>query len=59
MSQGKGVIPYEMKNSFESLNITPTDDFFSIDDFYSSQKNSVITKEEHASIKKLYTLLKI
>ena len=48
-SEGKGVIPYEIMNSFESLNITPTGDFFTIDDFYSSLKNSVITKEEHTS----------
>ena len=59
MSEGKGVIPYEMMNSFELLKIIPTDNLFSIDDFYSSLKNSVITEKEHAAVKNLYTLLKM
>ena len=59
MSIEKGVTPYEMLNSFELLDITPTGDFFTIDDFYSSQKNSVIDKIEHVSHKKLYNLLKM
>ena len=45
MSIGKGVIPYEMINSFDSLNITRIDDdFFKIEDFHSSLKNSIISK---------------
>ena len=59
MSSGKGVIPYEMMNSFESLHIVPNGEFFTIEDFYSSLKNSVITEEEHAFVKKFYTLLKM
>ena len=51
MSSGKGVIPYEMMNSFDSLNIVSKGEFFSIEDFYSSLKNSVITEEEHLSVK--------
>ena len=56
MSEGKGVILYDMLNSFDSLDITPTGDFFTIDDFYSSLKSSVISEEEHASVKKFYKL---
>ena len=48
-----------MLNSFESLDIAPTGDFFTIDDFYSNLKNSVIDKIEHASHKKLYNLSKM
>ena len=59
MSKGKGVIPYEVMKSFESLNITPLVIFFAIDYFYSSLKNSVINKEEHTSVRKLYSLLKM
>ena len=59
MSSGKGVIPYEMMNSFESLDIVPNGEFFTIEDFYSSLKNSVITAEEHAFVKKFYTLFKM
>ena len=54
MSSGKGVIPYETMNSFESLNIVPTAEFFTIEDFYSSLRNYV-----NASVKKLYTFLKM
>ena len=59
MSKGKGVIPYEVMKSFESLNITPLVIFFAIYYFYSSLKNSVINKEEHTSVRKLYSLLKM
>ena len=59
MFEGKGVIPYEMLNSFDSLDIAPTGDFFTIDDFHSSLKNSVITEEEHASVKTFYRLLQM
>ena len=58
MSEGKGVIPYEMMNSFELLNITPTGDIFTIDDFYSSLKHSVITKEEQICVKKALHVIK-
>ena len=59
MSSGKGVIPYEMTDSFDSLNIVPKDEYFFMEDFYSSLKHSVITEEEHSSVKKLYSLLKM
>ena len=60
MSSGKGTIPYEMINSFDSLYITPVDgdDFFKLEDFHSSIKNSVISVRDYASVKKFYTLMK-
>ena len=33
------------------IDITPPSNFFTIGDFYSSLKNSVISEEEHASVK--------
>ena len=59
MSEGKGVIPFEMLTSADSLDIAPTGDFFTINNLYSSLKNSVISKEEHASVEKLYKPLKM
>ena len=60
MSTGKGVIPYEMIISFDYLNITPTDeDFFKIEDFHSSFKNSIISEEKYDSVKKFYMLMKM
>ena len=44
-----------MMNCFDSLDIAPTSNIFSIDEFYSSLRNSVITVEEHASVKKNFT----
>ena len=48
-----------MLNFFDSLNIIPARDFFTFDDFYSSLKNSVLSEEEHASVKTFYKLLKM
>ena len=59
MCSGKGVIPYEMMNSFESLNIVSENDSFEIEDFHSSLKNFVITKQEHQLVIKFYSLLKM
>ena len=58
MCSGKGK-PYEMMNSFDSLNIVPENDFFEIEDFHSSLKNSVITDEEYQLVKKFYSPLKM
>ena len=60
MCSGKDVIQYEMMNSFNSLNITPGDDeFFKIEEFYSSLKNFIISEEEYNSVQKNYTLMKM
>ena len=44
MSEGKGAIPYEMLTLANSLDIVPFSDFFAIEDYYSSLKNSVISE---------------
>ena len=43
MCSGKGVIPYEMMHSFVSLEIVPEGEFFNMEDFHSTLKNSLIT----------------
>ena len=48
-----------MLTSPDSLDIAPQSDFFTIEDFNSSLKSSVISATEHASVKKLFTLLKM
>ena len=46
-------------NSFNSLNNSPADGEFSkIDEFHCSLKNSIISEEEYASVKELYTLMR-
>ena len=56
MCSGKGVIPYEMIKSFDSLNIRPADgEFFSIEGLYSSLKDYIISEEEYASVRNFYT----
>ena len=59
MSSGKKVIPYEMINSFDSLNKVPEGEIFSIENFHSTLKNSMITDQEHLLVKKFYLLLKM
>ena len=48
LSSGKGIIPYEMITRFDSLDITiPEDaDFFLPHHFYSSLKNTIISRED-------------
>ena len=49
-----------MIKSFNSLDTKPADgEFFSIEDFYSSLKNSIISEEEYTSVKKFYTSMKM
>ena len=46
LSTGKGVILYEMITRFNSLDISPEEgSFFLPKQFYSSLKNTIITKE--------------
>ena len=54
MSSGKGTIPYQMINDFESLKITPKDEFFDQKDFYSSLKEKDISDEEYENVKKKF-----
>ena len=59
MSSGKGTIPYQMINDFESLKITPKDEFFDQKDFYSSLKEKNISDEEYENVKKNFKLLRL
>ena len=59
MSSGKGTIPYQMINDFESLKITPKDEFFDQKDFYSSLKEKDISDEEYENVKKKFKLLRL
>ena len=60
LSTGKGVIPYEMITGFDSFDIAPENDiFFLPHHFYSSLKDTIISKEEYESVKRLYRTLKL
>ena len=59
MSSGKGTIPYQMINDFESLKITPKDEFFDQKDFYSSLKEKDISDEEYENVKKNFKFLRL
>ena len=61
MSNGKSVIPYELIKNQNDLNISPTydNDFFNINDFYSSLKNKIISQEDYESVKKFYKKLRL
>lgn len=59
MSSGKGTIPYQMINDFESLKITPKDEFFDQKDFYSSLKEKDISDEEYENVKICFKLLRL
>ena len=59
LSSGKGTIPYEMINDFDSLDISPNKDLFEIHRFYSNMKGTVISHEEYQNVKKFYKLMKM
>ena len=57
---GKAVIPYEMKNSFDSLwTFYQQTVIFFKRDFYRTLKNTIIADEEYGSVKKFCTVLKM
>ena len=61
MSYGKGVITYQLIKNHNDLNISPTNDndFFDINDFYSSLKNKIISQEDYESAKEFYEKLRM
>ena len=60
LSTGKGVIPYEMITGFDSFDIAPENDiFFLPHHFYSSLKDTIISKEVYELVKRLYWTLKL
>ena len=48
-----------MIKSFYAIRKPSDGEFFSIEDFYSSLKNSIISEEEYAAAKKSFTLMEI
>ena len=59
LSTGKGTIPYEMITRYDFLDISPEEgNFFLPHDFYSSLKDTIISKEEYENVKKFYQTLK-
>ena len=59
-SSGKVVIPYEMITSFGSLDISPEENqFFLPHQFYSCQKEMIITNEDYEAVKKFYQTIKL
>ena len=59
MSEGKGVIPYEMIIDMQSFFITPEKDFWEKTDFYSDLKQSAVNDEDYENSKYLYHTLKM
>ena len=59
LSSGKGTVPYEMITRFDSLDIVPVKEFFTIKQFYSVLKGDLISEEEYKAVKKLYLALKM
>ena len=59
LSSGKGIIPYQTINNFDSLKIAPKDYFFDQKDFYSSLNKKNINEKEFEDVKKLFKLLRL
>ena len=59
LASGKGMIPYQMITTFDSLNIHPETHFFKHEDFYSSLKEKNISKEEYENVKKFFKILRL
>ena len=56
----KGVIPYEMITRFDSLDIAPENNIFFLPHYsYWSLKDTMISKEDYESVKRLYRTLKL
>ena len=60
LSSGKGVIPYEMITRYDLLDIAPDNDtFFLPHHFYSSLKDTIISREHYKAVKKLYCTMNL
>lgn len=53
------IIPYEMINRFDSLDIKSVQEFFALQQLYSRLKGGLTSEEEYRTLKKLYLTLKI
>ena len=59
MSSGKRKIPYELVTDYDALSFSPDKEFFDIHQFYSSMKDSTVSREDYENVKKFYTTLKL
>ena len=58
LSTGQGTIPYEIITRYNSLDISPEEsNFFVRHNFYSSLKDSIMTKEKYNNVKTFYQTL--
>ena len=56
---GKSVIPHEMMNRFDSLDISPKEGNFFTASFLLSLKKTIINTDDYNSVKKLYQTMKL
>ena len=54
LASGKGVLPYQMVMSFDSLDIKLQGEFFGISGFGSQLKERDISEEEYQQVKKFF-----
>ena len=56
LSSGKETIPFEMRTRFDSLDIKPEQEFFSIKQFYLRLKVDIISEDEYEAMKIYFTM---
>ena len=59
LSEGEGIITYEMINEMKSFFLTPKKDFLEKKDIYSDWKQSAVNDDEYENSKHLYHTLKM
>ena len=59
ISEGKGIIPYEIIVDMESFFIKPENDFWEKTEFFSELKQSAVNDEDYENSKYLYQTLKM
>ena len=53
LASGKGMIPYQMITTFNSLNIRPETDFLKYEDFHLSLKGRILVRKNTEMLKKI------
>ena len=59
IAEGKGVIPYELIENINSLDIKLDEGFFAYTEFYSSLKQINISLDEYENVKYLHETFKM
>ena len=59
ISEGKGIIPYEIIVDMESFFIKPENDFWEKSEFFSELKQSAVNDDDYQNSKYLYQTLKM